>query len=46
MNRTIWIARALALILLLVFTLLMLNLYTKLQTMSAQQKPRPAKTSR
>ncbi|HEY5611261.1 MAG TPA: hypothetical protein VIL97_08640 [Thermoanaerobaculia bacterium] len=45
MNRGIWIARALALILLLLFAVLMLNLHSKLQKMSSQSKP-DAKSAR
>lgn len=37
MNRTIWIFRVLALVILIVFALLMLNLHGRLRALEAQQ---------
>lgn len=39
MNRTVWIARFLAVIIIVVFTLLMLNLHRKLQQMQPETVP-------
>lgn len=41
MNRTIFFARILAIVILLVFALLMMNLYAKLKRLEAEQGPAP-----
>ncbi len=39
MNKTIWIFRVIAVVILVVMSILMLNLYTKLRRMSASPRP-------
>jgi|GEM_PF-2852890 len=41
MNRTVWIFRLIAVLILIVFALMMSSLYTKLHRMQGEQ-PRPA----
>jgi hypothetical protein len=45
MNRTILIARIMAVVILFVFTLLMFNLYSKLRRLQAEASPQPTATT-
>ena len=41
MNRTIFFARLLAILILVVFAILMMNLYAKLKRLEGEQRPAP-----